>query len=736
MQTTNTRVNFFRSIQGQILIWLLLLGLIPLLVLGITAYITAQNALRLGVEERLTGLVAVKQIQIRNQVAILEAQAKSFAASPDAVGDPTSPTPLGIQALKRLQNDASSADAYKALHAEMLRALQVADNTNSQSSGMFVTDSAGQILLSNIQAFPEGKAVNTEAYFAKGLSGTYIGDMQTVPGIATPISLITVPVLDAQKQPLGIVGIILEQPELEKILNDYSGLGTSGDITLLNQGQNLLTKSRFGTQAVDLHQHIDDVGAQQALKGVGTAEYSDERNTPVIGAWSYISELNWGLLAEFDQSEVYAPIDQLAVFMVGIVAIAAGAIFVLALILARNLARPITQVSSAAGRIASGALEERVNIQSKNELSILANAFNDMTSNLQRMVEVERNSKAYLENMVNSYSAFVSKVTGGDLTSRLQLAANGNGNGNGDHDGASDDLYGLGLNLNAMASGLTEMTASIREAATSVASAAAEILASTTQQIASATEQDAAVTQTMTTVEEVRTTVKQTAERAQAVADASRQSVDVSRSGQVAIVDTIEGMKTIRQRVESIAETILMLSERTQQIGEIIATVNEIADQSKLLALNAGIEAARAGEEGKGFAVVAMEVRQLADQSRDATGRVRSILNEIQQATNTAVMVTEEGTKGAESGMSLVERAGEAIRELAATIEEAAQSAMQIAASTHQQINGIEQLASAMQSIKQATTQTAASTRQAERSAKDLNDMAKQMEQAVSRYRL
>jgi methyl-accepting chemotaxis protein len=276
----------------------------------------------------------------------------------------------------------------------------------------------------------------------------------------------------------------------------------------------------------------------------------------------------------------------------------------------------------------------------------------------------------------------------------------------------------------------------IRDVANSLNSAAAEILAATTQQASSATEQDVTVTQTTATLEEVRATVKQAAERAQAVADAARQSVDVSRTGQDAVIDSIEGMKLIRQRVESIAQTILTLAERTKQIGEIIATVNEIADQSKLLALNASIEAARAGEEGKGFAVVAMEVRQLAEQSRDATARVRDILSEIQQATNTAVMVTEDGSKGADSGLLLVERAGEAIRNLATNIEEAAQAALQIAAITHQQINGIDQLVTAMSAIKQATTQTAASTRQAERSAQDLNEMARQMEQVIARYQL
>src|SRR5690606_21075456 len=130
-----------------------------------------------------------------------------------------------------------------------------------------------------------------------------------------------------------------------------------------------------------------------------------------------------------------------------------------------------------------------------------------------------------------------------------------------------------------------------------------------------------------------------------AVASAASESVHTSRSGQEAVTRAIEGMTLIRERVEAIAKNILVLSDHTQQIGEIIETVNGLAEQSKLLALNASIEAARAGNEGRGFAVVAMEVRQHAAQSHQATARVHDILNEIQQATNTAVIVTEDGSK-------------------------------------------------------------------------------------------
>ena len=217
---------------------------------------------------------------------------------------------------------------------------------------------------------------------------------------------------------------------------------------------------------------------------------------------------------------------------------------------------------------------------------------------------------------------------------------------------------------------------------------------------------DTVVTETLTTSVEMRVTIAETARQAQAVADAAQQSMQVSKDGQNAVTDTVAGMETIRRQVEDIAQSILALSERTQQIGAIINAVEEIADQSRLLALNASIEAARAGDEGLGFAVVAREMRHLAGQSREATTRVSNILNEIQRAANTAVMVTEEGSKGAQSGMKLAGRAGELIRELAATVEEAARVAIQIAASTRQQANAMDQLVAAMQSIKQASAQT------------------------------
>jgi methyl-accepting chemotaxis protein len=284
--------------------------------------------------------------------------------------------------------------------------------------------------------------------------------------------------------------------------------------------------------------------------------------------------------------------------------------------------------------------------------------------------------------------------------------------------------------------GLHDMLAKIGDAANNLSSASAEILASTTQQASGSTEQSSAITEATTTVDEVKAISEQVVERAREVTDASKRTAEVSVLGQKSVQETIDSMYQIKEKVEGIAENILALSEKTQQIGEIISTVNDIASQSNMLALNASIEAARAGEHGKGFAVVAMEVRTLAERSKTATAQVGSILSEIQNATNTTVMVTEEGTKGVDRGVKLAAQAQESIEKLAEVIRESAQAAMQVMAAGQQQATGIEQIAISMKNINQVTVQSLASTRQAEKAAQNLNELARNLTATVDQYKV
>lgn len=265
-------------------------------------------------------------------------------------------------------------------------------------------------------------------------------------------------------------------------------------------------------------------------------------------------------------------------------------------------------------------------------------------------------------------------------------------------------------------------------------SAARQILLFSTQVTTAATETATAVAETTATVGQVRQTVLMSAQKARVVADEAMAATSVSQQGRKAAEDAAEGMRHIRLQMDSIAESMARLSEQGEAIQQIINTVEDLAVQSNLLAVNASIEAAKAGEQGKGFAVVAQEVKSLADQSKQATTHVRAILKDIQNASAVAMKASEQGTQVVETGVRQSGQAGESILALAKNVSDGAQSVTVIAASSQQQLTGIDQVATAMQSIKEAATQNVASARELEKSAQNLNALGQKLNEMVKHY--
>ena len=318
---------------------------------------------------------------------------------------------------------------------------------------------------------------------------------------------------------------------------------------------------------------------------------------------------------------------------------------------------------------------------------------------------------------------YVTRVGGGDLTREITV------------DG-DDELAELGQHLNQMTTGLRSMAETTRATAESVHAATAQIRASTQQQAASVAQQLAAVEETTATLSEITESGAQINRRAQDVAHNAQSAAATSETGLKAVEDTNQAMDAIREQAEAVAENIVILSERTQAIGEIILTVNDIAERSHLLALNAAIEAAAAGEHGRTFAVVASEIKSLADQAKEATAQVRSNLSEIQHGINASVMLTEEAVKRVGAGKRQTDATQATIRDLAESIQESVLAFQQIVAGTNQQQIGLEQVTRALQNIREASSQTAAGTRQLEGAAANLNDLGQGLVDTIQFYRV
>src|SRR5579864_290524 len=324
---------------------------------------------------------------------------------------------------------------------------------------------------------------------------------------------------------------------------------------------------------------------------------------------------------------------------------------------------------------------------------------------------------------LGEFQQFVTSVGEGDLT---QAAAREGG----------DELGKLAHGLNQMVAGMRNMAMRTRAITENLNAAAMDILASAREQSAVIGQQVAAYQETNATMQQVSKSGFQISEKAKQVTVTAEAVSIANTSGLDAVQKTNQTVEAIHEQAEAVAQNIVSLSEKTQAVGDILATVNDIAEQSHLLALNAAIEAAAAGEHGRSFSVVAGEIKNLADQSKAATVQVKTILGDIQKEINTSVMLTEEAVKRVDLGKHQADLAASAIRNMAANIDQSVQAFQQIVAGTNQQQIGFDNVMQAMKDLSRGSEQAAGSTRQTEKAAAILTDLGTQLGAATEGYRL
>jgi methyl-accepting chemotaxis protein len=301
----------------------------------------------------------------------------------------------------------------------------------------------------------------------------------------------------------------------------------------------------------------------------------------------------------------------------------------------------------------------------------------------------------------------------------------------------SEDEIGEATNaLNKMKNNLRHIIQSIAGTAEHVASASEELSSSANLQAQGAETQKDQAAQVATAMQEMSSTVLQVSENSSKAAEASRQAAETARKGGSIVDDTLGKMRAISESVSSTAKKVEELGKSSDQIGRIAGVIDDIADQTNLLALNAAIEAARAGEQGRGFAVVADEVRKLAERTTTATKEIAQMIQNIQSETKVAVVAMESGTKQVEEGLASTGQAGDALKEIIHMSEQVGEMITHIATAATEQSSASEEVNNNMEQIAKLVRESADGAKQSAQACQDLSGLALDLQKMVGTFRI
>jgi methyl-accepting chemotaxis protein len=318
--------------------------------------------------------------------------------------------------------------------------------------------------------------------------------------------------------------------------------------------------------------------------------------------------------------------------------------------------------------------------------------------------------------------AMVKLVIQGDLTGSLRLGVT---------DAALTPLIaGVGQVMETLRKFVTE----IREAALQLSTSSAEVFAAATQNESSTSAQASSIHETTATMEELKGASHQIAENAQMVASIAEQTLSGAKQGEGAIKAFMTSMEKVRQNATEVDDAIAKLSKRVERIGTVVEVIDEIADRSDLLALNAALEGAKAGEAGRGFSIVAAEMRRLAENVMESTKEIKNLITEIREATHAAKEASDGNKRMAGEGEKLGGNAMQSVSGILSGIQETSDAARVIHLATQQQRTATEQVVQSMAEIEEVTRQAQSGSKQATGAASELTKLAERLAELVKRF--
>ncbi|MCD6354090.1 MAG: methyl-accepting chemotaxis protein [Prolixibacteraceae bacterium] len=677
--------KFFRqSIKVKLTVLLITVSIIPLFIVEYVAINDAKEALEKSEFEKLEALGSLRGDLIKSYFTGALRDITSLAGTQNTLD--------ALSKLKTYSNNNKAISPDGSLNSTSFEYQKIYEEINPfftrflsfyKFYDLFLISPQGHVLFTVAKEKDLGANLATGQYRSSNLAKLWgkikrdkkpaMTDYAFYAPTGENAAFIGAPVLNGRGDLIAVVVLQLSTDNISEIMHEHTGLGETGETYLVGSDMLMRSNSHFSSGTSILKDKVETKSVIAALKGEsGTAIIKDYRGVPVL---SYYRPLRLGKLFETGFNwAIIAEIDKAEV------------------------------------------LSNITTLQKKMILFVLIL--------IGFVIVIALFFSRLFTRPILSLNKIAQQIAAGDLTQSTKIGRR------------EGEIGELAESIKKMRENLRTQMEELLNGTNILSSSSAQLMSMTSQLASGTAETATSVSETTATVEEVKQTAEISNQKATEVADSAQKLVMVSNDGKHSVEATIEGMHNIKQQMETIAGIVIQLSEKGNNIGDIVTNVSDIAEQSNLLAVNASIEAAKAGEQGKGFAVVAQEIKNLAARSKEFTIQIKTILSDIQKEISSAVMATEQGAKVIDKGMSLSSNSSEVIAALAASVEQTSQTSIQIAASSQQQLIGMDQITSAMENIKEASVQTTTSLNQAEKSVSELNTLGKQLLSIIEKYKL